>query len=85
MEKPNHARPAWDLTSVLFVLRPESERNYFTLSPRGKVTVLDDGRTQFAVEENGKHRVFLTSPEQNIRVQEAFTNLIGEKHEVWLR
>ncbi len=85
MKEPNHPRPSWDLTSVLFVLRPETERNYFTLSPRGRVTVLDDGRTPFTEDPNGKHRVFLTSPEQNIRVQEAFTNLIGEKHEVWLR
>ena len=73
---PTHARPCWDLTSVLFVLRPEKGRDYFTLSEPGKVTVLENGVTKFTPCENGKHRVFLTSPVQNARVQEAFVNLI---------
>lgn len=71
-----HARPCWDLTSVLFVLRPEKGRDYYTLSEPGKVTVQEDGITTFTPCENGRHRVFLTSPDQKIRVQEAFVNLI---------
>lgn len=81
MKKPNHPRPSWDLTSVLFVLRPEAERGYYSLTEKGTVTVLEDGRTRFTPDVNGKHRVFITNHEQQIRVQEAFVNLIGEFHE----
>ncbi|MBP3694750.1 MAG: nucleoside hydrolase [Thermoguttaceae bacterium] len=80
MKRPDHPRPSWDLTSCFFVLRPEKEREYYSLTPPGTVTVLEDGRTRFTPSENGKHRVFITTPEQNIRVQEAFVNLIGERH-----
>ena len=34
----------WDLTCILFPARPESWRNYFTLSPKGAIEVLDDGQ-----------------------------------------
>ena len=73
--EPNHDRPTWDLTSVLFVLRPETGRDYYTLSPAGTVKVVDDGLTRFTPSENGKHRCFITSPEQNVRVQEVFVDL----------
>ena len=69
----------WDLTSVLFVVRPEAWRNYYTLSPKGNVTVLDDSRTRFAEDPNGTRRAFLCSPEQNKRIQEAFINLCTER------
>ncbi len=70
----------WDLTSVLFVLRPEAGRDYFTLSEPGTVTLHGDGTTTFAPGSNGKHRCFITTPEQMIRVEEAFVNLCSEKH-----
>ena len=73
-------QPTWDLTSVLFVLRPEKERNYCTLSNAGTVTVLDDGKTRFAEDENGRHRCFISTPEQKSRVEETFVNLCSEKH-----
>ena len=42
---PNHDRPTWDLTSVLYAVYPD--RGYFNLSSPGRVTVEDDGFTRF--------------------------------------
>ncbi|MDP6416816.1 MAG: nucleoside hydrolase, partial [Gammaproteobacteria bacterium] len=36
-----HERPTWDLTSVVYAVRPDLE--YFELSPPGIVSVLEDG------------------------------------------
>ncbi len=71
-------RPTWDLTCVLFPARPESWRNYFTLSPRGTITVLDDGLFKFTETPNGNRRAFICSPEQKSNVREAFINLCTE-------
>lgn len=42
---PNHDRPTWDLTSVLYAAYPD--RGYFDLSTPGRVTVEEDGFTRF--------------------------------------
>lgn len=42
---PNHDRPTWDLTSVLYAVYPN--RGYFDLSTPGRVTVEEDGFTRF--------------------------------------
>ena len=42
---PPHNRPTWDLTSVLYAVRPN--RGYFDLSPPGMVKVANDGLTSF--------------------------------------
>lgn len=68
----------WDLTCILFPGRPESWRNYFTLSPRGTITVLDDGLFKFTETPNGNRRAFICSPEQKSNVREAFINLCTE-------
>ena len=51
---PGHDRPTWDLTSVLYAVRPD--RNYFTLSPAGLVHVANNGLTTFEPSEAGNHR-----------------------------
>lgn len=67
----------WDLTCALEALRPD--RNYFTMSDPGKVTVRDDGTTFFTPAADGKHRLFKeVTPEQIARVQEAFFYLCSE-------
>ena len=71
-------RPTWDLTCILFSGRPESWRNYFTLSPRGTITVLDDGLFKFIETPNGNRRAFICSPEQKSIIREAFINLCTE-------
>ncbi len=74
----NHRRPTWDLTPVLFVVRPEEGRGYFTLSEPGDVEIGDDGVTRFVPNPNGKRRCFLQNEEERIRVGEAFANLCSE-------
>jgi len=72
----DNAQPTYDLTSVLYVVRPN--REYFNLSPSGTVTVQDDGITTFTPSENGKHRYLLVSPEQIAMVREALVQLCSE-------
>ncbi len=73
----NHRRPTWDLTSVL-VLRPEEERNYYSLSEPGVVDFDDEGVTIFTPDPAGRHRCFLQNAAQRVRVSEAFVNLCSE-------
>ncbi len=72
----DNSQPTYDLTSVLYVARPN--RGYFDLSPRGTVKVLDDGQTTFTPNENGKHRYMIVGPEQIAMVREAFVQLCSE-------
>ncbi|WP_417744461.1 nucleoside hydrolase [Rosistilla oblonga] len=73
---PPHNRPTWDLTSVLIAVRPG--RDYFGLSPRGTVTVADDGLTTFAPAENGLHQYLTLTDAQKIRVVETLVLLSSE-------
>ncbi|WP_417740532.1 nucleoside hydrolase [Rosistilla oblonga] len=73
---PNHDRPSWDLTSVLYAVRPDD--NFFGLSPRGRVVVEDDGFTRFEPSENGRDRYMTLSPKQRIRVIEAQRCLVSQ-------
>ena len=74
----DHQRPTWGLTSVLFVLRPEEGRDYYTLSEPGDVDFDDDGVTRFTPNPEGKRRCFLVDEVQRVRVGEAFVNLCSE-------
>lgn len=69
-------RETWDLTSVLVAVRPD--RGYFGLSPRGRVTVEDDGYTSFQPSETGNCRYLTVTPEQIARVREEFVHLCSE-------
>lgn len=73
---PPHNRPTWDLTSVLYGVRPD--RGYFDLSPEGRVTVDEKGLTTFEAEEGGLHRYLIASPEQKIRATEALVQLSSQ-------
>jgi len=73
---PPHNRPCWDLTSVLYAVRPE--RGYFGLSPAGRVVVESDGSTRFQPDPVGRHRYLTLSPEQIIRVQETLVCLASQ-------
>ena len=73
---PPHERPTWDLTAVLYAVRPDA--GYFDLSPPGEVTVEDDGFTRFHPRANGRDR-FLVLPERQIlRAREALVQLSSE-------
>lgn len=62
-------QPTWDLTSVLFAVRPQ--HGYFDLSPPGWISVDEQGRTHFRPDPAGRHRYLIVNREQIVRVQEA--------------
>jgi inosine-uridine nucleoside N-ribohydrolase len=73
---PPLGRPTWDLTSVLYAVRPNC--HYFDLSPPGRVHVANDGTTSFKPDKAGPHRYLILKPEQQIRVREALTQLTSQ-------
>ena len=72
-------QPTWDLTSVLYAVRPE--RGYFALSRPGRITVAADGFTDFAADAAGPHRYLSVTPEQIARVREALALLCSQPPE----
>jgi inosine-uridine nucleoside N-ribohydrolase len=62
-------RPTWDLTTVLFDLRPD--RGYFDVSPPGNVAVSPEGATSFQPSPQGKRYFLSVNPTQAARVREA--------------
>lgn len=70
-DKMPYDRPTWDLTAVLYAVRPD--RGYFGLSPAGKIVQDAENYTRFTPMEGGIHRYLTVTPEQKIRVLEALT------------
>jgi purine nucleosidase len=70
----NHA--TFDLTSVLYAARPD--RNYFSLSKPGRITVLPDGGSHFEESEDGTQRYLIISEEQKVRTLEAMVMLVSQ-------
>lgn len=74
---PEHDRPCWDESSVLFAVFPE--RGFFGLSQPGRVKVLDDGFTRFTSQskaQTSKRDRFLTmNAVQQARALEAIMQL----------
>jgi hypothetical protein len=62
-------RPTWDLTTVLYDLRPD--RGYFDISAPGDVTVAADGVTTFQANPQGKRYFLKVTPIQAARVRDA--------------
>lgn len=71
--KMPYDRPTWDLTSVLYAVRPEA--GYFGLSSRGRVTFDSDGVTRFQPQSSGLHRYLTVSPAQTAHVLDVFLKL----------
>jgi len=69
-------QPTYDLTSVLYAVRPE--RGYFDLSASGRMVVDDDGVTRFHQEDGGPHRYLTVNDEQIARVREAQVMLCSQ-------
>jgi inosine-uridine nucleoside N-ribohydrolase len=74
--KMPYDRPTWDLTAVLAAVRPD--RDYFSLSPAGRITVAPDGRTPFVPSAAGKHRYLKVDATQRARILEAFLYLVTQ-------
>jgi len=73
---PPHDRPTWDLTSVLYGVRPE--HGYFDISPTGNVIVADDGLTTFSKDPAGRHRYLIIGQDQKVRTLEALQILSSQ-------
>lgn len=69
-------RPTWDLTSVLYAVRPE--RGYFSLSSRGSVELDEEGRTTLIPSATGRHRYLITNDVQRAKVLEALMQLASQ-------
>jgi inosine-uridine nucleoside N-ribohydrolase len=73
---PPHNRPTWDLTSVLYAVRPD--RGYFDLSAPGRVTIEDDGFTRFDAVDGGRDRFLKLDALKIERLTEALVQLSSE-------
>lgn len=69
-------RETWDLTSVLYAVRPD--RGYFGLSDAGTIQVDEADVTQFTFHKDGRHRYLTLSSEQAVRVKEALIQLASQ-------
>ncbi len=74
--KMPYDRPTWDLTAVLYALRPDD--GYFNVSAPGRITVDDEGRTHFAESAEGKHRYLILTDAQKARTLETLILLATE-------
>jgi inosine-uridine nucleoside N-ribohydrolase len=74
-------RPAWDLTSVLFVV--ERDSFYFTISPPGKVSLGYEPDlehhvvTHFTPDPQGKHRYLSVDEKQAGRIRERLAEVVS--------
>lgn len=67
--------PASALAAVLQAVHPDD--GYFKLSEPGTISVLDDGRTRFTPEADGKHRYVIVDPAQKERVVNLYTAMVS--------
>jgi len=74
--KMPYDRPSWDLTSVLYAVRPD--RGYFGVSQRGTIRVNDESATRLEPAPNGRHRYLTVSESQRVRVREALVQLASQ-------
>jgi inosine-uridine nucleoside N-ribohydrolase len=75
-ERMPYDRPTWDLTSVLYAVRPD--RGYFGLSEPGVIEVDDKGVTSFRPRADGKHRYLTIDRQQIERTREALVLLASQ-------
>lgn len=73
---PPHERPTWDLTAALYAVLPD--RDYFDVSPAGRVSVAADGFTSFTPQADGRDRYLILKENQIARVKEALVQLASQ-------
>jgi purine nucleosidase len=66
-------RPTWDLTSVLYAVRPEHS---FELSEAGSIDVTADGRLHFTPGSQGLHRYLQVTPQECADALAAMVELV---------
>ncbi|MFN7920844.1 MAG: nucleoside hydrolase [Bryobacteraceae bacterium] len=75
-QKFPYDRPSWDLTAVLYAVRPG--RGYFGLSPAGAIRVDAQGRTTFESKPGGQHRYLIVDEAQKAKTLEALIQLASQ-------
>lgn len=60
-QKMPYDRPTWDPTAVLYAVEGGDR---FTVSPKGKIEVTEEGSTIFSPDDNGTRRYLAVTPEQ---------------------
>ncbi len=75
-KKMPYDRPTWDLTSVLYAVRPDQD--YFDLSEPGQATVSEKDLTPFQSKAGGLHRYLKNGSAQRARALEALMLLASE-------
>ncbi|OHB68287.1 MAG: nucleoside hydrolase [Planctomycetes bacterium RBG_13_63_9] len=75
--KMPYDRETWDLTSILYAVRPGHD--YFQVSPPGRIVVQDDGFTEFHEAADGNCCYLSVTPEQIERVKRAFVKLCSRR------
>lgn len=73
---PGHNRPTWDLTSVLYAVRPNED--YFDISANGQVTVDAEGYTTFEQAADGRDRYLILRDDQKGKTAEALVQLSSQ-------
>ncbi|TWT85737.1 Inosine-uridine preferring nucleoside hydrolase [Posidoniimonas polymericola] len=73
---PPHNRPTWDLTTVLYAVRPDE--GYFRLSPPGRVTIDDNAVTHFQAEGH-RDRYLIIGPAARERALVAMVELTSAR------
>lgn len=75
-QKMPYDRPTWDLTAALYAVRPD--RGYFSLSPPGRITVDNEGKTAFVADPAGKQRYLVVNQTQRVKTLEALVQLASQ-------
>ena len=75
-QKMPYDRETWDLTSVLYAVRPD--HGYFGLSPTGRIRVDAQDITQFENAASGQQRYLTVTADQITRVREALIQLASQ-------
>lgn len=75
-DKMPYNRPTWDLTSVLYAIRPDD--GYFSLSEKGKIVVKADKKTYLEKDTQGQHQYLIVNEAQRKRILEALMYLSSQ-------
>ena len=75
-KKMPYDRPTWDLTAVLYGVRPGAGN--FTLSPAGTITVDVAGKTTHTADAKGKHRYLVLAAEKRGEVLKELVDLSSQ-------
>ena len=76
--KMPYDRQTWDLTSVLDAIEPD--KNWFLHSPKGTISIDNDGKTTFVESETGMHQYLIIPEEKVQKTLETLVNRVTGKN-----